>query len=95
MDKEPVVAEGTKQKIIKVFDNSFIITSTPLLTTQKAQLGWTVVISFKRSSEVTEIESYTEYIKDRIVAEEACLGYFLIKHCRGGIYWGTPPEGEK
>jgi len=40
-------------------------------------------------------EEYTDYVDDRLMAEQACFGYFLIAHCQGGIFWEKPDKEQQ
>ena len=83
-----LVDNGTNKKCIKVFDKIFFIESTPKMKGTKL-IGWDVTVTYRSGLKDTPdiTETYTDYVEDRLTAEEACLGYLLIEHCRGGIYW--------
>ena len=79
---------GKKKKCIKVFGNIFFIESEPKMNGGRL-VGWNVTVTYrsglKDKDDITE--SYIDYVENRSAAEEACFGYMLIEHCRGGIYW--------
>jgi len=83
-----LVDNGQNVKCMKVFDNIFYIESGPKVENEK-HVGWTVKITYVSGIKDKEdiVEEYIDYVKSRSAAEEACFGYFLIEHCRGGIYW--------
>jgi hypothetical protein len=92
-----MVDNGTNKKCIKVFDNIFYIESKPKMNGEK-QIGWDVKITFVSGIKDKEdkVEKYADFVASRTAAEEACFGYMLIEHCRGGIFWKECnfPEGE-
>ena len=82
-----------KKKLIKIFDNKFWIESDPILKNDEV-IGWNVSVWMGEKDEVknNSMETYEDYTPDRMYAEEACFGYFLIEYCGGGIYWVEYPE---
>lgn len=85
---DELIDNGKNTKCIKVFDNVFFIESIPRMNGDR-HVGWDVKVTCRTGgrADTDKTESYTEYTPDRISAEEACFGYFLIEHCSGGIFW--------
>jgi len=74
-----------RKKQIRIFNNTFSITSKPLMRDGK-QLGWEITIILYKDNEKIK-ETYQDFAKDVVYAEEASFGYFLGTHCEGGIFW--------
>lgn len=92
-----MVDNGKKRKCIKIYDNIFFIESEPKMNGER-QVGWYVTITLDTGVKDKDniVEKYTDYVDSRQAAEEACFGYMLIEHCRGGIFWKESnfPDGE-
>jgi hypothetical protein len=69
---------------IYIFGYKFAITSEEV---KKGE--WKVIVSLGALK-----ETYTDYVEDRANAEQACFGYFLTKHCQGGIFWQKPDKED-
>jgi hypothetical protein len=70
-------SKRTKQ--IKIFDMIFTINS---FREEDIKNKWTVIVSYNDKH-----ETYHDVVEDRVYAEEAAFGYFLDKHCHGGIFY--------
>ena len=78
MDKEK------QTTTIYIFGYKFVITSELF-----GDCEWVITVSLGNLK-----EKYTDYVENKAAAEQACFGYFLAKHCQGGIYWQEPPKED-
>ena len=82
MDNRDIGKETVR---IYIFGYKFVITSD-----SEDGVHWNITVSLGKLK-----EEYQDYVANRYAAEQAALGYFLIEHCQGGIYWQEPSEEDK